>query len=43
VTNVAHELGFWDTPHFTRSFRKVMGCAPREYRARVSTGYSQLG
>jgi len=42
VTAVAHELGFWDTPHFTRSFRKILGCAPRDYREHLQSGYGSL-
>ncbi len=32
VTDIAHELGFCDTSHFSRQFRKYMGKEPREYR-----------
>ncbi len=32
VTEVAHELGYADGPHFTRSFRAEQGLAPRKYR-----------
>lgn len=35
VTEVAHSLGFSDTANFTRSFKSLAGCGPREYRLRI--------
>jgi transcriptional regulator GlxA family with amidase domain len=32
ITEVAIELGFSDTPHFSRTFREHQGLSPREYR-----------
>ena len=32
VTEVAHELGYADGPHFTRCFRSEKGITPRRYR-----------
>ena len=32
ITDIALELGFCDTSHFSRQFRKYLGKEPREYR-----------
>jgi AraC-like DNA-binding protein len=32
ITDVAHELGYSDSAHFTRAFRRTAGIAPRTYR-----------
>ena len=32
VTDVAYELGFADAAHLSRSFRKLRGMSPRDYR-----------
>jgi len=32
VTDVAHRLGYSDSAHFSRAFRRVVGTTPREYR-----------
>ena len=32
VTDVASELGYADTPHFCRMFKRYRGVTPREYR-----------
>lgn len=34
VTEIAFEVGFNDSNYFTRQFRKLAGCSPREYRLR---------
>ncbi|MBS7458116.1 helix-turn-helix transcriptional regulator [Coralloluteibacterium stylophorae] len=34
VAAIALELGFFDQSHFTRSFRRLVGMAPRDYRRR---------
>jgi YesN/AraC family two-component response regulator len=33
VSDVAYAVGFNDLPHFDRTFRKIVGCSPSEYRA----------
>jgi AraC-like DNA-binding protein len=32
IAAIAQECGFYDHPHFTRNFSKLMGLAPKEYR-----------
>ncbi|MBK1875980.1 AraC family transcriptional regulator [Pelagicoccus mobilis] len=32
VATIAQEVGFYDHSHFTRSFKKLMGLSPSEYR-----------
>jgi AraC-like DNA-binding protein len=34
VTEAAFECGFSDSNYFSRQFRQVMGCSPREYARR---------
>lgn len=34
VTEIAFDVGFNDSNYFTRQFRKVTGCSPRDYRLR---------
>lgn len=34
LKTIANSTGFKSQPHFTRSFKKVYGCSPREYRKR---------
>jgi AraC family transcriptional regulator len=36
ITAIAHQTGFADHPHFTRTFVRVTGCTPRWYRARMT-------
>jgi AraC family transcriptional regulator len=36
ITAIAHKAGFADHPHFTRTFRRVTGCTPEWYRARMT-------
>ncbi len=38
LADIALEAGFCDQSHFTRTFRRLMGTTPREYRASL-TGY----
>ena len=32
IASIALDCGFYDHPHFTRNFRRIMGTSPREYR-----------
>ena len=34
ISEVARRLGYSDPAHFTRAFRRWMGCAPRDLRRR---------
>jgi AraC family transcriptional regulator len=34
VTQVAYDVGFQDLSNFVRTFHRVIGCTPRDYRAR---------
>jgi AraC family transcriptional regulator len=34
VTQIAYEVGFQDLSNFMRTFHRVVGCTPRDYRAR---------
>jgi transcriptional regulator GlxA family with amidase domain len=34
VKSIAARLGFWDEFHFSRTFRRLSGVSPREYRHR---------
>nr|WP_276316179.1 AraC family transcriptional regulator [Paenibacillus lignilyticus] len=34
IIEIAHELGFKTSQHFTNVFRKVTGCPPSEWRRR---------
>ena len=36
VTEIAFESGFGSLSHFSRSFRETYGCAPQEYRRKIS-------
>lgn len=31
ITNIAHDVGFFDQSHFTRAFRKAYGVSPSRY------------
>lgn len=39
VSEIAIDAGFFDQPHFTRSFRLKFGCTPSEYRNRKNTNH----
>lgn len=32
IADIAEQVGYSDLPHFIKSFRKMHGCSPREYR-----------
>jgi AraC-like DNA-binding protein len=32
ITDVAFRSGFEDSNYFSRQFRRIMGCSPRDYR-----------
>lgn len=34
ISEIAYELGFQYVPHFNRSFKKIVGCSPSDYRLR---------
>jgi len=36
ITAIAHDAGFADHAHFTRTFVRVTGCTPRWYRTRIT-------
>ena len=38
TTEIAQETGFYDHSHFSRTFRRIMGCSPRIYRRRHEPG-----
>ena len=38
VSAVARELGYQDPLHFSRTFRKIMGCAPSSVHQRMENG-----
>lgn len=35
IVDVAAEIGYDDYPHFTKTFKKIVGVSPSEYRARL--------
>ena len=35
IHEIAEDLGFSDVAHFSRSFKKFVGCTPGEYRSGV--------
>ena len=43
VSEVAFEVGFQSLSQFNRAFRKVVGEAPRDYRAELPVGRSLSG
>lgn len=36
ISEIAYEVGFNNLTHFNRVFRKIAGCPPSEYRARIA-------
>ena len=32
TTSIAHSVGFYDLPHFTKAFKKAYGISPKAYR-----------
>jgi AraC-like DNA-binding protein len=34
VTDIAYEVGFQDLSNFVRTFHRMIGCSPRDYRRR---------
>ncbi|MBS5585497.1 MAG: helix-turn-helix transcriptional regulator [Clostridiales bacterium] len=38
ITDISQAVGFSDSAHFSRTFKKIMGLAPREYRALHAVG-----
>ncbi|WP_214629079.1 response regulator transcription factor [Paenibacillus agaridevorans] len=32
ITDISHEVGYADHPHFTKTFKRMTGCTPSEYR-----------
>lgn len=38
LTDVALSTGFYDQPHFTRTFKEHVGCTPGTYRERMQSG-----
>lgn len=38
IKDIAAQVGFPDTNHFSKVFRKEMSCSPSEYRARQTSG-----
>ncbi|MGY3620077.1 helix-turn-helix transcriptional regulator [Bradyrhizobium sp. USDA 10063] len=43
IIDVAFSSGYADPAHFTRAFRRISGCTPREFRERWRNGTSELG
>ena len=35
ISEIAYQLGFQYSQHFTRLFKKEVGCTPNEYRAQM--------
>jgi len=42
IVSVSESVGYEDPFYFSRTFRKIMGCSPRDYRLQNGT-YSKLG
>lgn len=36
ITEIAHQAGFADHAHFTRTFHRITGCTPRSYRGLIA-------
>ena len=43
VSEIAYEVGFQTLTHFNRTFRKLVGCSPTEYRSRSTAGRRNEG
>lgn len=43
IIDVAFSSGYADPAHFTRAFRRISGCTPREFRERRRSAASELG
>jgi len=39
ISEIAYEVGFQTLTHFNRTFRRLAGCSPTEYRARTIGGH----
>jgi two-component system response regulator YesN len=35
ITDISAEVGYADHPHFTKTFKKYVGCLPSEYRSKL--------
>ncbi|MGY3574002.1 MULTISPECIES: AraC family transcriptional regulator [Bradyrhizobium] len=42
IIDVAFSSGYADPAHFTRAFRRISGCTPREFRQRSSNGQATI-
>lgn len=43
VKDIAQDIGYTDSSHFARVFKKQKDCSPREYRMNYSVYYRQEG
>ena len=43
IAAIAHQAGFADHAHFTRTFVRIAGCTPRWYRARTAAAEERRG
>ncbi|MEU6813143.1 helix-turn-helix domain-containing protein [Streptomyces sp. NPDC046831] len=41
IARTGRRCGFSGSEHFSRSFRRIMGCTPSQYRTRRSCGLGQ--
>ena len=39
IAAIAHDAGFADHAHFTRTFVRLTGCTPKWYRSQIGTGF----
>lgn len=35
ISEICHRVGFNDTPHFNRMFKKLKGCSPKQYQQKI--------